>query len=62
MPSVYDLKPAFQNLLRPVCRALVGAGVSANQVFAGIGATLRMLNMKLHQKRSFAEHAEQQAV
>ena len=26
------------------------------------GATLRMLNMKLHQKRSFAEHAEQQAV
>jgi CDP-diacylglycerol--glycerol-3-phosphate 3-phosphatidyltransferase len=32
MPSIYDLKPAFQNLLRPLCRALVAAGVSANQV------------------------------
>jgi len=28
-------------------------GVSANQVFAGISATLRMLNMKLHQKKAF---------
>ncbi len=32
MPSVYDLKPAFQNLLRPVCRVLVRAGMTANQV------------------------------
>jgi CDP-diacylglycerol--glycerol-3-phosphate 3-phosphatidyltransferase len=32
MPSVYDLKPAFQGLLRPVCRALARAGVTANQV------------------------------
>jgi len=30
--SVYALKPAFQNLLRPLCRALAKAGVSANQV------------------------------
>lgn len=30
--TIYDLKPAFQNLLRPVCRALANAGVSANQV------------------------------
>ena len=37
-------------------------GVSANQVFAGIGATLRMLNMKLHRKRSFASQIEKQAV
>ncbi len=37
-------------------------GVSANQVFSGIGATLRMLNMKLHQKRSFVSPVEQQAV
>jgi CDP-diacylglycerol---glycerol-3-phosphate 3-phosphatidyltransferase len=29
--SVYDLKPKFQNLLRPLCRALAGAGVTANQ-------------------------------
>lgn len=32
MPSVYDLKPAFQSLLRPLCRALARAGVTANQV------------------------------
>jgi CDP-diacylglycerol--glycerol-3-phosphate 3-phosphatidyltransferase len=32
MPSIYDLKPAFQNLLRPLVRALARAGVTANQV------------------------------
>jgi len=32
MASVYDLKPAFQGLLRPLCRALARAGVTANQV------------------------------
>lgn len=32
MPSVYDLKPAFQNLLRPLVRGLARAGVTANQV------------------------------
>lgn len=32
MPSIYGLKPAFQNLLRPICRGLVGAGLTANQV------------------------------
>ena len=30
--TIYDLKPAFQNLLRPLCRRLAAAGVSANQV------------------------------
>ena len=30
--TIYDLKPAFQNLLRPICRALVRAGATANQV------------------------------
>lgn len=30
--SVYDLKPAFQKLLRPLCRGLAGAGLTANQV------------------------------
>ncbi|MDJ0814145.1 MAG: CDP-alcohol phosphatidyltransferase family protein [Woeseiaceae bacterium] len=30
--TIYDLKPAFQNLLRPACRGLVRAGVTANQV------------------------------
>lgn len=32
MPSVYDLKPAFQNLLRPLVGGLARAGVTANQV------------------------------
>lgn len=32
MPSIYDLKPAFQGLLRPLTGALVKAGVTANQV------------------------------
>lgn len=32
MASIYDLKPAFQRLLRPVVGALARAGVTANQV------------------------------
>jgi len=32
MASIYDIKPAFQNLLRPPTRALAQAGVTANQV------------------------------
>lgn len=32
MASIYDLKPAFQNLLRPLARRLVAAGVTANAV------------------------------
>jgi CDP-diacylglycerol--glycerol-3-phosphate 3-phosphatidyltransferase len=32
MASIYDIKPAFQNLLRPLTRALANAGVTANQV------------------------------
>jgi len=30
--TIYDLKPAFQNLLRPICKSLAGAGITANQV------------------------------
>jgi CDP-diacylglycerol--glycerol-3-phosphate 3-phosphatidyltransferase len=30
--TIYDLKPAFQDLLRPACNALAKAGVTANQV------------------------------
>ncbi len=32
MPSIYQLKPAFQNLLRPVTVMLARSGVTANQV------------------------------
>lgn len=34
MPSIYDLKPAFQGLLRPIVGKLAGSGVTANQVTA----------------------------
>ena len=30
--TLYDIKPAFQNLLRPACNTLAKAGVTANQV------------------------------
>jgi CDP-diacylglycerol--glycerol-3-phosphate 3-phosphatidyltransferase len=32
MPSIYQLKPAFQGLLRPLVRLLARKGVTANQV------------------------------
>jgi CDP-diacylglycerol---glycerol-3-phosphate 3-phosphatidyltransferase len=32
MPSIYQLKPGFQNLLRPIVRWLAKSGVTANQV------------------------------
>jgi phosphatidylglycerophosphate synthase len=38
MPSIYDLKPKFQALLRPLVGALARAGVTANQVTLGAAA------------------------
>lgn len=32
MASIYDLKPAFQNLLRPIVGGLANAGVTPNQI------------------------------
>ena len=32
MPSIYDIKPRFQALLRPITQKLARAGVTANQV------------------------------
>lgn len=32
MVTIYDLKPKFQNLLRPICQKLADRGVTANQV------------------------------
>lgn len=32
MASIYELKPAFQSLLRPITKTLAAAGVSANQI------------------------------
>jgi CDP-diacylglycerol--glycerol-3-phosphate 3-phosphatidyltransferase len=49
--TLYDIKPAFQDLLRPTCRALAKAGVTANQVTVGamvlsilVGAALVLLH------------------
>ena len=35
MPTLYDIKPAFQNLLRPLAAGLVKAGATANMVTIG---------------------------
>ena len=35
MPTLYDIKPAFQNLLRPAASALVKFGATANMVTIG---------------------------
>lgn len=35
MPTLYELKPAFQNLLRPLVTSLATGGVTANQVTLG---------------------------
>lgn len=32
MPSIYSLKPRFQNLLRPLVKRAAAAGITANQV------------------------------
>ncbi len=32
MPSIYDFKPRFQSLLRPLTRALAARGITANRV------------------------------
>ncbi|MBX3597471.1 MAG: CDP-alcohol phosphatidyltransferase family protein [Rhizobiaceae bacterium] len=32
MPTLYDIKPAFQGLLRPLTRKLAANGITANQV------------------------------
>jgi len=38
MPTLYDLKPRFQQLLRPAVRGLARAGITANQITVGAGA------------------------
>src|SRR5579862_2301007 len=37
MASLYQLKPEFQNLLRPLTARLAAAGVTANQVTVATG-------------------------
>jgi CDP-diacylglycerol--glycerol-3-phosphate 3-phosphatidyltransferase len=42
VPSIYQIKPAFQNLLRPLVRRLFSNGMTANQItlIAGAGSVL----------------------
>ena len=49
MASIYDLKPAFQSLLRPITRTLAAGGVTANMVTVlavvlsiGVGALIAL--------------------
>ncbi|MCG8427550.1 MAG: CDP-alcohol phosphatidyltransferase family protein [Chromatiales bacterium] len=32
MPSIYDIKPAFQGLLRPLCNHMAAKGITPNQI------------------------------
>jgi len=49
MASIYDLKPKFQGLLRPMVAALASGGVTANQVtvFAAIISVLWGIGMAM---------------
>src|SRR6056300_1025070 len=60
--TLYDIKPAFQKLLRPVCGALAKAGITANQVT--IGAMLLSIATGtalavLHEERSTGCYRQQ---
>ena len=54
MPSVYDLKPKFQNLLRPLVRLLAGIGITANMVT--MSAMLGSIAYGIWIYQPFAEH------
>lgn len=47
MPTLYQLKPAFQSLLRPLVAGLARAGVTANQVTVAAGAASLALGAAL---------------
>ena len=53
MPSIYDLKPRFQALLRPAVRALVERGVTPNHLTASavVGSVLAGLLIPLARER-----------
>ena len=54
MPSIYQLKPRFQNLLRPLVRHLHARGITANQVTLAAAAVSVALGALL---AAFASHA-----
>jgi CDP-diacylglycerol--glycerol-3-phosphate 3-phosphatidyltransferase len=48
MPSLYRLKPQFQQMLRPAARGLAGVGVSANAVTVAATAISVLLGVLLY--------------
>ncbi|VVN97804.1 CDP-alcohol phosphatidyltransferase family protein [Pseudomonas fluorescens] len=53
MPSIYQLKPAFQNLLRPLVQRLFDNGNTANQITLLAGLISVLVGVAV---ASFAEH------
>ncbi len=54
MPSIHQLKPAFQGLLRPLVRTLARAGITANQVTVAavlLAATIGALLLAVPDRR-----------
>jgi CDP-diacylglycerol--glycerol-3-phosphate 3-phosphatidyltransferase len=47
MPSLYQLKPGFQRLLRPLVARLAAAGITANQITVAAGAASMILGAGL---------------
>jgi CDP-diacylglycerol--glycerol-3-phosphate 3-phosphatidyltransferase len=47
MPTLYDLKPRFQEMLRPLVARLAAAGITANQVTIASGVASVMLGASL---------------
>src|SRR5476649_967304 len=53
MPSIYQLKPAFQNLLRPLVQRLFDNGTTANQITVLAGVISIVVGIGI---ACFAEH------
>jgi len=47
MPSLYQLKPGFQRLLRPLVARLAAAGITANQITVAAGVASMILGVDL---------------
>lgn len=47
MPTLYDLKPGFQRMLRPLAASLAAAGITANQITIGTGVASMILGAGL---------------
>ena len=55
MPSIYDIKPRFQALLRPITKGLAKLGVTANQVTIAAALVSFAVGAAIYQWREQAE-------